>query len=312
MSIGLLDTPLRLTWDLHGPNGAMPGNLALLVAEQVVQAQLFYVTLEQQPLRHPEYSSISSSLIAGGCQLLTSCSGTEEELSVLPLLPGMNGLLLQIDAFITEEGPDYNSVDDVLQRCRDAGVEPGLSLIPKRSNIKFILSLVNFCSSRNITRFKLPNYRIDDNFSRLRAAEILQPEDVEALHNLSREFSMPDNRLQLEIHDLFLWEILTPDAQSTRSEYGGCQAGNSLAHVDSQGAVFPCMSWPQPLGNLKEQSLQEIWQSSGRHEIRREIASVPSGCMGCRDYPICFGGCRGLSSTLKIAGGRDAMCKEPR
>ena len=117
--------------------------------------------------------------------------------------------------------------------------------------------------------------------------------------------------MDLKILLSFLF-LLFPDGGVARSEYGGCQAANSLAHIDSHGVVHPCVSWPQPLGSLLDHTLYDIWQGPSRQSARDEIAAVPSGCEGCRDYSIWFGGCRGLSRLDHNLKGRDPMCKGPR
>ncbi|GAB6082003.1 hypothetical protein JCM30471_09170 [Desulfuromonas carbonis] len=118
--------------------------------------------------------------------------------------------------------------------------------------------------------------------------------------------------LALEVHDLFLWEILFPGGGGERSEYGGCQAGNSVGYVDASGDLYPCSSWPRLIGSLLEHSLDELWHSAQRLAIREQIATVPAGCRGCRDYPVCFGGCRGLAETFAHGTERDPACDGPR
>ncbi len=68
MAIDLLDTPLRVTWDLHDENGAAAPATVRQVAEELVAAGVFFVTLERQPLCHPAIAEILSILQAGGCQ----------------------------------------------------------------------------------------------------------------------------------------------------------------------------------------------------------------------------------------------------
>jgi radical SAM protein with 4Fe4S-binding SPASM domain len=51
----------------------------------------------------------------------------------------------------------------------------------------------------------------------------------------------------------------------------------------------------------------------GRFRIREEIAAAPADCAGCRDFPLCLGGCRGLARfPSRKAGGRDPSCSGRR
>jgi GeoRSP system SPASM domain protein len=154
--------------------------------------------------------------------------------------------------------------------------------------------------------------RINDNFSEVIRSDLIRPEDVESFRKQAADFPDFFGKLKLDVHDLFLWEILFPDGGVARSEYGGCQAANSLAHVDICGTVHPCVSWPQSLGSLLADSFYDIWQAAPRQAVRADIASIPTGCNRCRDYAICFGGCRGLSRLDETLNGRDPMCEGVR
>lgn len=48
-----------------------------------------------------------------------------------------------------------------------------------------------------------------------------------------------------------------------------CGAGSSGIAVDPYGNVYPCVQWRQPVGNLHQNSIKEIWtRSSGLDEVR--------------------------------------------
>ena len=312
MSIDSLDTPLRVTWDLCTPEQSTPVADARKLAARLVEAQMFYVTLERTPLLHPVFNDLSATLIAGGCQLLVVSRGGADEMAALRTFPVAATLLFEIDGFISQDKVDFEGLEDVCRLLRQAGVNFGLSMIPTRERLSFIGSLVSFCLKQNIPRFKLPNMRINDNFSAGIRSCLVRPEDVASFRQQAMDFPDFCDRLQLDVHDLFLWEVLFPDGGVARSEYGGCQAANSLAHIDLAGVVHPCVSWPQPLGSLLDHTFYDIWQAQSRQSIRAEITSVPAGCEGCRDYSLCFGGCRGLSRLDPDFNGRDPMCKGTR
>ncbi|MEM1177709.1 MAG: radical SAM protein [Acidobacteriota bacterium] len=73
-----------------------------------------------------------------------------------------------------------------------------------------------------------------------------------------------------------------------------CGAGAAGLAVDPFGNVYPCVQWRRPLGNLHDQPIEEIWQSSPalaeirrvNHEARARIeqlgpeAEGMSHCMG--------------------------------
>jgi radical SAM protein with 4Fe4S-binding SPASM domain len=76
------------------------------------------------------------------------------------------------------------------------------------------------------------------------------------------------------------------------SELGvkGCTAALYNMCVEPDGAVLPCQSYYQPLGNL----LRDEWDSIWNHDLARSLRerrTVPAKCVGCSLLPECGGGC---------------------
>jgi len=285
------------------------------VAERVADGGVFFVTLQGRPLLHPALGDVLGGLVVG-CQVLITCHGGSEELVRFAQLPRAGyQLLLDVSGFIdAEQGVNTDRLLAVVHELRQQACEPVLSLTPLRQNLCYIPDLLRFCSEYRIPEFRLPNAHIGDSFHAYSAADLPRWQDLDNFRECWLEFMKDPCRLPaMEIHDLFLWEIMTPGQEKTRSEYGGCQAGNSLGHIDHLGVVHPCAAWPQPLGQLPGQSLADIWAGRERLAVREHIAGTPDGCRDCSDLDICFGGCRGLAFHLNRSGGeRDLMCSGPR
>src|SRR5512140_856141 len=70
----------------------------------------------------------------------------------------------------------------------------------------------------------------------------------------------------------------------------GCTAALYCMCVEPDGAVLPCQSYYQPLGNL----LTDSWDSIWNHDLSaslRERRNLPAKCTGCSLVPECGGGC---------------------
>jgi GeoRSP system SPASM domain protein len=315
MGLDLLDTPVRLTWDLHGSAEPLGAAQLLEVAGRVAAGGVFFVTLEERPLAHPVIRELLDQLAVGGCQVQVVCAGSADELAALEQLAApVPAVQLDVAAFLAQGTLDEARLCDTLARLRQSGVEPTLRLTPLQSNLHVIPRLLALCQECFVRRFKLPNARIGDTFQSISPAELPRWPDLAAFRVAwTRQALELPGSLQLEIHDRFLWEIMSPDCEQARGEYGGCQAANSLGHVDAGGTVYACAAWPEALGSLLSESLDAIWQSPRRLTVRERIGRVPAGCVGCRDYPLCLGGCRGLGEILNPAAGcRDLMCRAPR
>ncbi len=321
MGLDLLDTPVRLTWDFPDDAIGQTGACLPAIADRVAAGGVFFVTLQGRPLLHPATEEVLG-VFDGGCQLLITCHGHSDELARLAQLPQAGyQLLLDAAGFIdSNQGVDTRRLLSVVHALHLLECKPVIILTPLRDNLFYIPDLLRFCSDHQVAKFKLSNAHIGDSFHDYSAADLPRWQDLDLFRKSWLEFTKESCQLPtMEIHDLFLWEIMMSGQKTAggqeqnRSEYGGCQAGNSLGHIDCQGVVHPCAAWPQPLGKLPDQSLADIWAGYERLAVREQIAGTPGGCHGCSDIDICFGGCRGLALHLNRSGGeRDLMCSGPR
>lgn len=81
-------------------------------------------------------------------------------------------------------------------------------------------------------------------------------------------------------------------------EWFGCQAGLRVVGIDSIGNVKGCESQYSDEfieGNLREESLSEIWNKEGNFAYNRafDVSMLTGSCKGCDKGAICRGGCRG-------------------
>ena len=315
MGLDLLDTPVRLTWDFPDAAAGQTDCRLPAIAGRIADGGVFFVTLQGKPLLHPAAEEVLA-ILGGCCQLMITCRGNPDEVASLCRLPLAGWqILLDVSEFIdVAHGLDAPRLLATVVSLRKLACEPAFALTPLRNNLSYLPDLLRFCSEQQIAKLKLPNAHIGDSFHDYSTVELPRWQDLDKFREVWLAFMKSPCRLPaLEIHDLFLWEIMTPGQQQNRGEYGGCQAGNSLCHVDCRGQVHPCAAWPLALGNLPDQSLEEIWSGRERLALRQQIARVPAGCHGCRDHAICFGGCRGLAVHLNSSEGeRDLMCPGPR
>ncbi|HYM79144.1 MAG TPA: radical SAM protein [Candidatus Dormibacteraeota bacterium] len=85
-----------------------------------------------------------------------------------------------------------------------------------------------------------------------------------------------------------------------------CSAGHTACYVSPYGDVFPCVQFPLPTGNVREQPFLDIWQHSDRmNEVRsirlRDLTTCTScshatSCTRCPGLAYMEGNMRGPSS----------------
>lgn len=71
----------------------------------------------------------------------------------------------------------------------------------------------------------------------------------------------------------------------------GCLAGTGVCFISHTGTVQPCGYLPLPAGDLKTQTLREIWEKSPLFEQLRSIEQLEGKCGACEFVNVCSG-CR--------------------
>ncbi len=65
-----------------------------------------------------------------------------------------------------------------------------------------------------------------------------------------------------------------------------CGAGDAFFFMDPSGDVYPCNVLSPVMGNLNEESFEELWRSERARRARRQVAACPAGCwMVCTARP---------------------------
>jgi radical SAM protein with 4Fe4S-binding SPASM domain len=72
----------------------------------------------------------------------------------------------------------------------------------------------------------------------------------------------------------------------------GCHAGNMYFSLRPNGDIYPCTFLPIKVGNIREQSLADIWRNSKVLNTLRQRSTLKGKCGSC-EYREGCGGCRG-------------------
>lgn len=75
----------------------------------------------------------------------------------------------------------------------------------------------------------------------------------------------------------------------------GCQAGRSAMNIGADGLVMPCLLDRRIVGNLREQSLKQIWESAPKFVESRTVRDI---CTTCQYQNICSQECPVQEKTL--------------
>ena len=74
-----------------------------------------------------------------------------------------------------------------------------------------------------------------------------------------------------------------------------CSAGHTACYISPYADVFPCVQFPLPSGNLRQQKFLDVWQHSDQlNDVRTIKARNLPVCSGCNHVGTCTR-CPGLA-----------------
>jgi len=162
--------------------------------------------------------------------------------------------------------------------------------------LEFVIGLD--CEAFGIRRF-IPCGRAIDNISDL---EIDKWKYLETINNCIKRAK---GRIELQIGADPVLIPKTYVIDNIKKEYGtvdvlaGCGAGITMCHVNSEGDVYPCSTLPISAGNIRKNSLVEIWKKGEIFKTLREGRSKLKGHCGECKYKFACGGCRASALYYK-------------
>ncbi len=303
---GLLSAPVRVLWELDLEPG-ISRERALRVAEELIALRVFYITIRPPSDMAAEIAGISAPYAHTTLSIASPDSFTGWDAAA-----GIKGLDL------------YNPSERDIQKSTTilgsapAGVALSLTVVPEKGKLGGLLETVREGLAVGIRIFSIANPNLVNAYcgvadkpglpSHSVSRFILDKSDREYLKRGLETLLAPyGDKARLLVHDLFLHEALDLPGLG-RTEYAGCQAGDSIAFIAADGTVYPCATLPFPLGNVKDESLKDIWAGEARRKLRAEITELPKTCVACELSARCIGACRGLSFASGGFGLPDPSC----
>jgi radical SAM protein with 4Fe4S-binding SPASM domain len=97
-----------------------------------------------------------------------------------------------------------------------------------------------------------------------------------------------------------------------RTPLGGCAAGVSGITILSDGTFVPCRRLNIPVGNIRQDSLREIWATSPVLLMLRDKRKYKGSCCNCDRWSSCRG-CRAIAYAYsQFLGEDDFLAEDPQ
>jgi radical SAM protein with 4Fe4S-binding SPASM domain len=271
--------------------------------EPLLRADIFPVLEELADKR------IDAYLLSNGILI------TKEKAEVLSRL-GVKGVQVSIEGpeaihdAIRGKGSLKRSLAGI-QCLLDAGIEVAMNTTLSDINASHFLDVIALASSIGVQKLGFSRL-VPSGSGRNLLNSMLTKEALEDLYG--RIFSLNTGNLKIVTGDPVASRFRSPsgndDAGSTPS--GGCAAGISGLTILPDGTVTPCRRLPVSLGNVKTDSLREIWSTSEVLNSLRDRSRYEGKCGSCNKWSACRG-CRAIAYEFARAHGRtNYLAEDPQ
>jgi radical SAM protein with 4Fe4S-binding SPASM domain len=271
-------------------------------------APSFNITGGEPFLRNDLYDILSEIGSRGFCSyLLTNGTLIDKEKARRLSEFGVRGVQISIEGTqeihdsIRGRGSFARSIEGT-RHLLDHGLKVTLNATLSEINADSFMNMIELASSIGAQRL---------GFSRLvpsgRGKDLLkymiETERVKAIYESI--FSTGAGNLEIVTGDPLASQMHMPaDESSPDVPSGGCAAGVSGLTFLADGAITPCRRMPVPIGNIRTDSIREVWATSKVLEMLRDRSAYKGRCGTCNRWSACRG-CRAIAYAWSQAQGKD-------
>lgn len=186
-----------------------------------------------------------------------------------------------------------------------------VSTVLCRYNYDKIFDIIKIVNNINVDSYRIMKFietgRGSDNKNILQITPKEFGEFIDKLKDKRKEFQVP-----VRIDENMIDNFTRKKIPWLKEGLYGCSAGRSTISIDVNGNVYPCsfLNYEElKCGNIKEDSLLNIWKNSAILKEFRNIDELYGKCGNCEYKSNCQGGCRAsaYAETRNIKG-EDATC----
>jgi len=195
-----------------------------------------------------------------------------------------------------------------IRNVLDAGIELTLNTTLSEVNAPYFMDVIDFARLTGAQRLGFSRLVPSGSGAKL-MGRMLGREAVKDIY--SKIFSMEIQGLKLVTGDPVASQFRNPSAEDVANPVpsGGCAAGVSGLTVLPDGTITPCRRMPVPIGNVKTDSLREIWSTSETLKALRDKSGYQGKCGRCSKWSACRG-CRAIAFAYSQSRGEGSYLAE--
>jgi radical SAM protein with 4Fe4S-binding SPASM domain len=194
-----------------------------------------------------------------------------------------------------------------IKNCMDQGLQTGIATTVTKHNYDQIEEIYDLASDLGVKRFICFNFVptsrgidiIEDDISPEWREELLKfllerthEGEMECLSTAPQLARVAiEEEKGVPVGHFYIGSEFESKTRALADFIGGCGAGRLYCSIEPNGDVQPCVFLPIKCGNIRENSLSNIWHESPIFKGLRDRSSLKGHCSKCENKFVC-GGCR--------------------
>ena len=198
-----------------------------------------------------------------------------------------------------------------IRHIADAGIEVTLNTTLSGVNARYFPEVIDLASSLKVQRLGFSRL-VPSGSGRKLLNMMLDRGELKVLYQ--DIFSRETGNLRLVTGDPVASQFRAPAEEDSRDAWpsGGCAAGVSGLTILPDGTITPCRRLPVPIGNVRQDSLREIWATSDVLNSLRDKSQYQGKCGNCGKWSGCRG-CRAIAYAYSQANGKgECLTEDPQ
>ncbi len=204
----------------------------------------------------------------------------------------------------------YSASAAGVEQLVDAGIAVTLNVTVSNLNAGQVKKIITFGSHAGVKRVGFSRL-VPAGRGRALLSHMLTPAQVKELYE--ELFSLELKGIDVVSGDPVAAQMKVKSKGDTgTTAISGCAAGVSGLTIQPNGNVTPCRRLPLSLGNVRRDSLREIWAASPVLEALRDKSKYKGKCGACTRWARCRG-CRAIAyAWSRSKGADDFLADDPQ
>jgi radical SAM protein with 4Fe4S-binding SPASM domain len=193
----------------------------------------------------------------------------------------------------------------------NAGLEVTLNTTLSDINAPYFLDVIDLAKSAGARKVGFSRL-VPSGSGRSLLDRMLTKEVLKGLYR--KIFSLDIGGLKIVTGDPVASQFRRPSEEDADMTFpsSGCAAGVSGLTILPDGTVTPCRRLPVPIGNVRRDSLRDIWATSEVLSSLRDRSQYKGKCGVCKKWSSCRG-CRAIAYEYSSAfGAKDCLAEDPQ